>query len=325
MKKIGILLTNTGTPEHPTPKAVRRYLKEFLSDKRVVKIPRFIWLPILYFLILPFRARQSAKLYEKIWTDNGSPMRYLKKKLADKLQIHLSTNTPCIYIESGMNYGTPSIKHALQKLQHEKIDELVVLPLYPQYSNTTTAASFDQVYTTLQNWPSLPHVKLIRDYADEPAYIQALAASVTEFWKQEGRHEHLLISFHGLPERFTNAGDPYRKQCEQTANLLAIELQLKPEQWTLCYQSKFGYDKWLQPSTQTLLDTLPQQGIKNIDVICPGFSIDCLETLEEIAKRGKKDFMAAGGSSLRLIPALNDSQSHIDMLSEILSGHIDTR
>ncbi len=323
MKKIGILLTNTGTPEHPTPKAVRRYLKEFLSDKRVVKIPRFIWLPILYFVILPFRARQSAELYRNIWTEQGSPMRYLKQRLSAKLQQHLTSNMPGIYIESGMNYGTPSIKEALHKLQKENIDELVVLPLYPQYSNTTTASSFDQVASILQKWPALPHVKLIRDYADQPAYIQTLAASVKAFWQAEGQHEHLLISFHGLPERFTNAGDPYKNQCEQTASLLAAALQLTQDQWTLCYQSKFGYDKWLQPSTQTLLDTLPAQGIKQIDVICPGFSIDCLETLEEIAKRGKEDFLAAGGTSLRLIPALNDSQSHIDMLSEILSEHID--
>lgn len=317
-KKIGILLTNTGTPEHPTPRAVRRYLKQFLSDKRVVKIPRAIWLPILYFLILPFRARQSAELYQKIWTEHGSPMRYLKQLLSQKLHTHLSAQNPDVYVEVGMNYSTPSIHDALEKLKKHGIDELIVLPLYPQYSNTTTAASLDQVNAELAAWPALPAIKFIRDYATAPAYIEALAASVNTYWKQHGRHEHLLISFHGLPKRFADAGDPYPTRCEQTANLLAEALQLKKDEWTLCYQSQFGYDKWLTPSTQQLIKTLPTQGIKQIDVICPGFSIDCLETLEEIAKRGKQDFLAAGGTSLRMIPALNDSREHVVMLSEII-------
>jgi len=317
-KKIGVLLTNTGTPDAPTTSAVRRYLREFLSDPRVVKIPRLAWLPILYLLILPFRSSKSAALYQKIWTNQGSPMRLLMRELASKTQTALQQSGYAIAIEVGMNYGNPSITSALEKLREQQIDELIVLPLYPQYSNTTTASSFDHVVDALQSWPALPGIKMIRDYASHPDYIAALAASARAFWEAQGDRHHLLISFHGLPKRFAEAGDPYPQQCEQTAQLLAAALNLKADQWTLCYQSQFGYDKWLQPSTQTLINTLPQQGTKAVDVICPGFSVDCLETLEEVAKRGKEDFLTAGGTQLRMIPALNDGALHIDLLKEII-------
>lgn len=313
-KRTGLLITNTGTPDQPTSGAVRRYLREFLSDPRVVKIPRLIWLPLLYFIILPLRAPKSAKLYQKIWTKAGSPMRYLMQQLTEKLQQETKLS-----IKVGMNYGNPSIEQALNEFQADGVDELIVLPLFPQYSNTTTASSFDRIYRALKNWKALPDIRFIRDYATHPAYIKALAASVRTFWKQNHPAQHLLISFHGLPKRFTEAGDPYALQCEQTAKLLAEALDLTADRWTLCYQSQFGYDKWLQPSTQALLLELPQRGIHSLDVVCPGFSIDCLETLEEIAVRGKEDFIAAGGKQLQLIPALNDSDLHINALSKITS------
>lgn len=313
-KHTGLLITNTGTPDQPSTSAVRRYLREFLSDPRVVKIPRLIWLPLLYFIILPFRSPKSAKLYEKIWTSAGSPMRYLMQRLADKLQ-----QTTKLSTKVGMNYGNPSINQALQEFAAENIDELIVLPLYPQYSNTTTASSFDRITQALKNWKALPTVRFIRDYATHPAYIKALAESVRTFWQTHQPGQHLLISFHGLPKRFTDAGDPYAIQCEQTATLLAAELDLPQDRWTLCYQSQFGYDKWLQPSTQALLPVLPERGIRQLDVICPGFSIDCLETLEEIAKRGEEDFIAAGGEKLHLIPALNDSDLHTQVLAKIIA------
>ena len=316
-QKIGVLLTNTGTPDAPTTSAVRRYLREFLSDPRVVKIPRIIWLPILYFFILTFRPRRSAALYQKIWAANESPMRTIMQKLTTKLEHKLNADINK-NIEIGMNYGNPSIKDALEKLRSAHIDKLIVLPLYPQYSNTTTASTFDRVYTALHEWPALPAITMLRDYASHPEYISALAQSVQDFWREHGQTEHLLISFHGLPKRFAEAGDPYPQQCEQTAIKLAEALNLSDHQWTLCYQSQFGYDKWLQPSTQALLTELPLKNIRNIDVICPGFSIDCLETLDEIGKRGKKDFITAGGNSLRLIPALNDSDSHVSLLNNLI-------
>lgn len=320
-RKIGVLLTNTGTPDSPTTSAVRRYLREFLSDIRIVKIPRIIWLPILYLLILTFRPRRSAALYQKIWTPDGSPMRTIMQRLCNKLKNKINTNSHSFQIAIGMNYGNPSIHDALEKLRAENINELIVLPLYPQYSNTTTASTFDRVYHALHEWPSLPAITMLRDYAAHPEYISALAHSVKEFWRVHGQAEHLLISFHGLPQRFADAGDPYPQRCEQTANMLAAALNLSSNQWTLCYQSQFGYDKWLQPSTQTLISELPSKNIKDIDVICPGFAIDCLETLEEIAERGKEDFIAAGGNDLRLIPALNDSDEQVCLLNNLVQQH----
>lgn len=319
-RKIGVLLTNSGTPDTPTTKAVRRYLREFLSDNRVVKIPRLIWLPILYLFILPLRASKSAALYQKIWTPDGAPMRVLMKHLRKKLQKKFDVAHMPAIVEIGMNYGNPSIHDALENLRAHNIDELIVLPLYPQYSNTTTASTFDRVCAELQTWPALPALKMYRDYANHPQYIATLAHSVREFWRENGTAPHLMISFHGLPKRFAEAGDPYPQQCEETARLLAEELELTDNQWTLCYQSQFGYDKWLQPSTQELLEDLPKSGKTSIDVICPGFSIDCLETLEEIAKRGQEDFLAAGGKQLRMIPALNDSDEHVEMLAGIVRG-----
>lgn len=316
--KTGILLTNTGTPDAPTTKAVRRYLREFLSDTRIVKIPRLIWLPILYLFILTFRSRKSAALYQNIWTPEGSPMRVTINQLKMKLQQKFDATNSNVHIEIGMNYGTPSIKDAMQKLHSQKIDKLIVLPLFPQYSNSTTASTFDHVIAALQDLPALPALTLHRDFATHPDYIAALANSVRTAWKERGEPEHLLISFHGLPKRFVKAGDPYPRQCEQTARLLAESLRFTQDKWTLCYQSQFGYDKWLQPSTQTLFRTLPKQGIYHLDVICPGFSIDCLETLEEIMIRGKEIFLYSGGKQFHVIPSLNDSAQHIDLLNSLI-------
>jgi protoporphyrin/coproporphyrin ferrochelatase len=320
MAKIGILLTNTGTPDAPTTSAVRRYLREFLSDKRIVQLPRLIWLPILYGLVLTLRPRRSAKLYQKIWTRDGSPMRNIMKKMIPTLQKKLSA-TSLIEVAIGMNYGEPSIQQGLENLYQKQIDKIIVLPLFPQYSNTTTASTFDHVIKAIKKWPALPEICLVRDYATDHDYICALAATIRNTWEKQGDPAHLLISFHGIPERFVKAGDPYQTQCEQTAHLLADELALSKKKWTLCYQSQFGYDKWLKPSTQALFHALPKRGIKNIDVICPGFSVDCLETLEEIAIRGQEIFLNAGGQSLRYISALNDAEMQIAMFAKIIENH----
>lgn len=323
MPKIGILLTNTGTPDAPTPKAVRRYLREFLSDKRVVQIPRVIWLPILYGLVLTLRPRRSAKLYEKIWTPAGSPMRVIMQKMAGLLQqkLETSSNINIGGVEIGMNYGQPSIQQGLDNLRKKGVDKIIILPLFPQYSNTTTASTFDRATHALKKWPTLLKLSIIRDYATHHDYIRTLASSIRHHWEKNGTSEHLLISFHGIPERFVQAGDPYAMQCEQTANLLADELKLPKEKWTLCYQSQFGYDKWLKPSTQVLFTELPKRSIKMIDIVCPGFSVDCLETLEEVLIKGKEIFHQAGGESFRYISALNDSQIHIDMLANLIMPH----
>jgi ferrochelatase len=300
----GILLTNTGTPDAPTTRAVRSYLREFLSDKRVVQLPRLIWLPILYGFVLTLRPSKSAKLYENIWTPQGSPMRVAMQSLRERLHAKLS-----VPVEIGMNYGNPSIKSGISLLQNQGVDKIIVLPLFPQYSHTSTASSLDRVLA--------PHAICNKSYADHPDYIAALAASVRESWKTHGKSPHLLISFHGIPERFIKQGDPYQSECEITATLLAKSLQLSPSQWTLCYQSQFGYDKWLKPSTFDLLKTLPERGLRQVDVICPGFAVDCLETLEEIAIRGQEIFHQGGGKTLRYIPALNDTSAQVDLLATL--------
>jgi ferrochelatase len=309
---IGILLTNTGTPDAATPKAVYRYLREFLADKRVVHLPRWLWLPILYMLVLPIRAKRSAKLYEKIWQPQGSPMRIIMQKIQDALAQQHKDHA----IALGMNYGHPSIAEGLAQLQQQGAKKIIILPLFPQYSNTTTASTFDRVTHALSQWSALPELVILRDYATQPLYIQALAASIQQVWATQGK-QHLLISFHGIPQRFVTAGDPYAQRCEQTAHLLADALALTPEQWTLCYQSKFGYDKWLQPAIHKVLTVLPKQNIKQVDVVCPGFAVDCLETLEEIALRGKETFIQAGGEKLRYLPALNDNAMHIALLTAL--------
>lgn len=313
---IGVLLTNTGTPTNPSIKAVRRYLREFLSDKRIVQLPRWLWLPLLHGVILPLRARRSAKLYKKIWQEEDSPQRLYMMQIAQALR-----DLHHCHVEVGMNYGKPSIAHAINQLLRQPINQLVILPLYPQFSLTTVGSTCDSVFNTLKNKKHFPALKMITSYYQHEAYIQGLQMHVEQYWAQHGRAEHLLISFHGLPKRYVAQGDPYESHCQHTATSLANALQLKRAEWTLCYQSQFGYDKWLQPSTQTLLRDLPKKGVTSIDIVCPGFAVDCLETLEEIAITGQEAFLSAGGKQLRYIPALNASTSHIRLLKSIIDDN----
>jgi ferrochelatase len=313
MNKIGVLITNTGTPDAPTTTSVRRYLREFLSDKRIVQLPRLLWLPILYGVILPTRPSNAAKLYQRIWTPSGSPMRVIMQKLQYKLRNQLS-----VPVEIGMNYGNPSIQTGLNNLRQQQVEKIIILPLYPQYSNTTTASTFDRVVAALKKWPSLPELFFHSDYAHNERYIQALAKSIQGQWLSQGASPHLLISFHGIPKSFVKSGDPYQSRCELTATLLATALKMPKDKWTLCYQSQFGYSKWLQPATFDVLAELPKRGIKEVDVVSPGFAIDCLETLEEISLRYKEIFLEQGGQALHYIPALNDTDAHIDMLAHLI-------
>lgn len=309
---IGVLLTNIGSPDSPTSIDVRKYLKKFLSDRRVVEIPRLIWWPILHGIILRTRPKASAKLYQKIWTDQGSPLLINSEKIAEKLREKLQCS-----IELGMHYGNPSIHLALNKLRSQNLRKIIILPLYPQYSAPTTASSFDQVTDILKTWRDIPEIQFLRDYADDKNYISALSQSIQTIQKTSDI-KHLLFSFHGIPKYFVNQGDPYLEQCHKTVNLIVEKLQLPKDQYSIAFQSRLGRAKWLTPYTDEVLKTLPKQGVTDLHVICPGFSVDCLETLEEIAIRGKKQFLEAGGKNFQYIPALNSSDEQITLLQKII-------
>lgn len=313
-KALGILLTNTGTPDSPTVADVRSYLKTFLSDPRVVRIPPIIWKPLLNLVILRLRAPFSAKLYQNIWTAEGSPLRFTSLTLAKDLEKHLSEKlNQKVYVEVGMHYGNPSIAAALAALQSKQIDRLVVLPLFPQYSTSTTETARDQLKLALKNMPELS-TSFISDYATHPDYLKALEQVIATHHSKE---RYLLFSFHGLPQQFADQGDPYPEQCQNTAKLLAEKLQLPAGSWSLAYQSRFGFAKWLAPYTFQTLKQLAQRGIEHISLACPGFAVDCLETLEEIQIRGKEEFLKYGGKSFHYIPALNTTEAHIEALGEI--------
>jgi ferrochelatase len=318
----GILLVNLGTPKAATTSAVRRYLKQFLSDPRVVEIPRLVWLPILYTLVLPRRPAVTAKLYATVWTEEGSPLLVFSKKQQVAVQHEMQTRFKGkVIVELGMRYGEPSIELALENLKRQGMRRLLVLPLYPQYSATTTATTYDEVNRVLKRWRWLPETRFVGHYHDHSAYINALARSVKTHWEQHPRGQLLLISFHGLPKRNLELGDPYYCHCQTTARLLAEKLVLKPDEYQVSFQSRFGKAEWLKPYTDKILEELPATGIKKIDVICPGFAADCLETLEEIKIQNGEIFLQSGGETYRYIAALNHHQDHIHTLSDIIQEH----
>jgi len=314
------LLVNLGSPGAPTVRAVRHFLREFLGDPRVVNLPRWLWLIVLYGLILPLRPGKSVKAYRQIWSEQGSPLIFLTQRLTDKLEEKIQqAQVPfdCT-VSMAMRYGQPAIDKQLNRLRVQGIDRLIVLPLYPQYSSTTTASVYDVVSATLSGWRHIPDLYFISDYHLQPGYIQALATSIENSWRQQGRGQLLLFSFHGLPAKLTELGDPYFKQCQSTATAVAAQLGLDPDQWRCVFQSRFGRGKWLQPYCLDELKKLPGEGITDIDIVCPGFSVDCLETLEEIAITNQSKFLAAGGRRYRYVPALNDADAHVDVLYELL-------
>ena len=321
--RTGVLLVNLGTPEAPDAPAVRRYLGQFLHDHRVVEISRWIWCLILHGIILRSRPRRSAAAYKKIWSETGSPLMSLTRSLAHNLDVnfrqHGSEDT-CIAM--AMRYGHPSIPHALEQLADGGVTRIIVLPLYPQYSCSTTASVYDAVSNTLRNWRNLPAIHIMRDYHLAEGYLNALAASVRHHWAQHGRAEKLIVSFHGTPQRYADQGDPYRLQCERTAKALAQRLELTPEQWVLSFQSRFGRAPWLRPYTDETLRSLAQQDTQHVDVVCPGFSVDCLETLEEIAEENADIFRSAGGQGFAYIPCLNDRADHVEALAELIRAEV---
>ncbi|MFT4562008.1 MAG: ferrochelatase [Gammaproteobacteria bacterium] len=318
-EKIGVLLCNLGTPDAPTAKAVRRYLREFLSDPRVVELPRFLWLAILHAIILRVRPGRSALSYSEVWTDEGSPLMAISKRqreaVSDALQAELPGRVEVIL---AMRYGSPSISAGLKQLRGLNARKILVLPLYPQYAGATTGSVFDAVSRELATWRWVPSVRFVGNYFDETRYLAALEHSVRQHWATNDESEYLLMSFHGTPKDSLKAGDPYHCQCLATARLLSERLTLTSDRWSLAFQSRFGWNEWLQPYTEATLIELAQRGVRKVDVICPGFSADCLETLEEIALRYSAAFVAAGGESLRYIPALNDQTEHIEMLNDLV-------
>lgn len=320
--KTAVLYCNLGTPDEPTPAAVRRYLAEFLSDARVVEIPRLLWLLILHGVILRTRPAQSAAKYASIWTPEGSPLKLWTEKQSKLLQGWLAMRGHSVLVRYAMRYGQQSIDSQLDALKAEGATRVLILPAYPQYSATTTASVFDAVYAWAAKTRLIPELRFVNHYHDHPGYIQALAGSIQRHWQQHGRPDKLLMSFHGVPERTLQLGDPYHCESLKTARLLAEELRLTPEQWRLSFQSRLGRAKWLQPYTEPTLRALGKAGVARVDVVCPGFTSDCLETLEEIAMEGRQAFLTTGGKEFHYIPCLNDDPAWITALCEVTQQHL---
>lgn len=322
-QRTGLLLLNLGTPDAPTPRAIRRYLRQFLSSPRVIELPRPLWLPILYGFILPLRPRRVAHAYRQIWTEAGSPLLVISRKQAQGLRSRLQQRFDDeILIELAMICGQPDIDTALAALEAKGVRRLLVLPLFPQYSGTTTGSALSTVLARINQYRWLPELRTVNSYHDDPAYIDALARSVKRHWQEHGRAEHLLISFHGIPRRYVEAGDPYYCHCHKTARLVSETLQLQDNQWSLCFQSRFGKAPWVQPYTDQRIADLAAAGTKAIEVLCPGFAADCLETLEEIDLRYRALFLESGGERFHYIPALNAGEAHLDALTGIAVRHL---
>lgn len=317
MPKQGILLANLGTPDEPTAPAVKRFLAQFLMDKRVVDLTRWLWCPLLHGIILPTRSPRVAKLYKTVWMDDGSPLMVYSKLQA--LALKESLDVP---VELGMTYGNPSLQSGIERLMEQGCKEIIVLPLFPQYSSTTTAAVSDGLTDAFKKMPEIPGYTVIRDYHDHPMYIKALADSVRAHWEKHGQSEYLLCSYHGIPKRYADNGDIYPQHCEATTRLLAQELELDEKQIGMTYQSRFGREEWLQPYTDETMEALPSRGTKKLQVITPAFSVDCLETLEEIAEENKEIFMEAGGEDYQYIPCLNADPSHIEMMKAVINPYL---
>lgn len=318
----GILLVNLGTPDSPTPAAVRRYLGEFLIDSRVVEIPKPLWWLILHGIILRIRPKRVAHGYASIWMDGGSPLMVYSRAIADGLQARCNAQFPgTVHVALAMRYGNPALREVLREMRERQVERLLVLPLYPQYSATTTATVFDELAAELQHWRWLPELRMCMQYHDHPLYIKALAASIRDNFTKHGKPDKLVFSFHGLPERCLRAGDPYHCQCQKTARLVAEALALEADEWVLSFQSRFGRERWLQPYTIEIVQQLARDGIKHIQIVSPGFAADCLETLEELAIQNKEFFLLSGGEKFHYIPALNADAAHIDALFDIVQTH----
>jgi len=324
MAKVAVVLMNLGTPQQPTTKSVKAFLKEFLSDPRVIEVPRLIWWFILRLVILPFRSPKVAKAYESIWQQGNSPLRVITlkqvAKLQDSLNQYFGEESPLVC--HAMTYGGPSLSDVVKQLQEKLVEKTIVIPLYPQYSATTTGSIYDQVAEIYKNNRNIPDIEIIKHYYQNPDYLSAMSKSIRQFWQESGRSARLLMSFHGLPQAYVDKGDPYYQQCIETAENIASTLQLEKNEWQVSFQSRLGRSQWLQPYTSEVLESWGEEELQSVDVICPAFSVDCLETLEEISEENRSIFLQAGGKDFRYIPCLNDSDDHIEMMKNIVLSRL---
>lgn len=316
MAKRAVLLVNLGTPEKPSSTAVKQFLRPFLSDRRVVDLPRLLWLPLLHLIILPFRSKRVAKLYQKIWLKQGSPLSVYTQSLSVKVNERLTDKT--IICDFAMSYGKPSIADKINELQAQGCCDLTVIPLYPQYSVSTTAPVFDQVACLFKKKVNFPSLHFIHDYFDHPLYIEALSDSITQHWHNNGQAEKLIFSFHGIPKRYVEKGDPYQKQCEKTVALVSEKLGLDKNSYQIAYQSRMGKEPWLTPYIDLQLTELAQSGCTSVDIICPAFAMDCLETLEEIKLQNRELFLQTGGKEYHFIPCLNDCEAQVKLMVDLI-------
>jgi ferrochelatase len=322
-ERIGVLVVNLGTPDAPSYGAVQRYLREFLGDRRVIDTSRWIWLPILYGLVLPFRPIRTVPKYRKIWLQDGSPLAVYSSRLASKMDQRLRAAVgDRVRVALGMTYGNPSIASAIESLARQNTKRLLVLPLYPQYCSSTTGSVFDRTSDALRRWRWLPETRFVNDYHDDAGYIEALGARIEEHWAEAGGRSHLLLSYHGIPAAYVKEGDPYREHTERTTRLLVARLGLKEAEWSHCYQSRFGSVEWLQPYTEDTLTALAKRGSSKLTVVSPSFAVDCLETLEEVAIEYRDKFLQLGAERLTLVPALNDDDRHAELLVSIVQRHL---
>ncbi len=311
------MLVNLGTPDAPDTPSVRRFLRQFLSDGRVVEAPKMIWWFVLNFVILLIRPAKSAAAYKEVWTDQGSPLMVNAVKQAEALQQRFGDSGACV-VRHAMSYGEPSIGKVLDELTGLGIRKVIVVPMYPQYSSTTTGSVFDEVARVLRKRRYVPSIRFVNSYAVRDKYIDALAQSIQSHWQEHGRAQRLLLSFHGIPVEYAEKGDPYPHECRATAEALVERLGLKDSDWMFAFQSRFGPKQWLQPYTEDVIEKMASEGVREVDAICPGFSVDCLETLEEVSMEYGEEFIEAGGSSFRYISCLNDHPAHIDMLHDLV-------
>jgi ferrochelatase len=316
---VGVLVVNLGTPDAPTAKAVRVYLREFLNDPRIIEIPRILWMILLNCIILVTRPPRVAKLYKSVWTEEGSPLLVTTRKTAIKLAKKLAEKFASPhFVEVGMRYGNPSMKVALQKLKDKNCSRIIVLPLFGQYSSTTVGSAMDAIFDELKTWRWVPELRSINQFHDYSPYINAVANNIKNHWEKNGKASKLLLSFHGMPKRYVLAGDPYHCHCHKTARLICEKLGLEKDQYVVAFQSQFGNEEWIKPATDKTLQDLAKNGLDSVDVVCPGFIADCLETIEEIEEENKEVFLSNGGKKYHYIPSVNDGDEFIDVLVKLI-------
>jgi ferrochelatase len=319
--RTGVLLVNLGTPDEPTTSAVRRYLAEFLWDPRIIEVPRPIWWMVLHGVILRTRPKRSAENYRKVWTPEGSPLLVYSRQLTEGLRARLvGRDGDRVRVALAMTYGNPSIRDALEQMRRDNVQRLLLVPMYPQYSSTTTASIFERVTTELSRWRWIPELRVVQQYYDEPGYVDAIASSIDSHWREHGR-KHLVFSFHSIPKRYFTAGDPYQCFCQATARMVTTKLGLSKEDWSVGFQSRFGREEWLKPYVDVMLKEYAQRGPKQVTVVCPGFATDCLETLEEINMMNREAFLEHGGEAFDYVPALNSSERHVDLMEQLVLKH----